>query len=148
MKYLLVGVASVLFLFFTVPVCADDEVEHVIKYRQYLMASISSHYKSLKLLTSGKINQPKQWLAHARALKDTAEMVAGAFPEDSDFGETDAKEEIWNNKDDFNQKAQGLVKASHVMLNMILTEDLQKAKKQIDAIGLSCKACHKKYREK
>lgn len=132
---------------FHVPVMADES-EHVIKYRQYLMSSISSHYKSLKYLTSGKITQPEQWLPHSRALNDLAKMVSSAFPEDSDFGETDAKESIWENKEDFNEQAQSLVKASEALLKQIENTETQETGKQMDAIGQSCKSCHKKYREK
>lgn len=141
-------ISCVLSVLFTLPVQAEDEAEHVIKYRQNLMSSISDHYKSLKLLTGGKISQPDQWLPHARALDDMAKIVAGAFPEGSDFGETDAKEAIWENKDDFNQKAQDLVAVTRDMVQLIQDKDRDGAKKQLGQIGQACKSCHKKYREK
>ena len=144
----IITLACVLAFIGTQPVLAEDSSEHVIKYRQYLMSSISDHNKSLKYLTAGKITQPEQWLPHIRALNDMAKMVEGAFPEDSDFGETDAKEAIWANKEDFNQKAQELVKASDLMLELIQKNDRKGVKKQMTAIGDSCKSCHKKYREK
>lgn len=148
MKYQRLILCSVLTGFCSMPAVAEDEAEHVIKYRQYLMSSISDHYKSLKYLTDGKISRSEQWLPHSKALSDMAKMVEGAFPEDSDFGETDAKEAIWSNKDDFNLKAQALVKASDTLLKQIESNDTQGAKKQITEVGESCKSCHKEYREK
>ena len=148
MKHPLVAISCFLSLLFILPVQAEDEADHVIKYRQYLMASISSHYKSLKLLTSGKITQPNQWSSHARALHDMAGIVEGAFPEDSDFGETDAKEAIWENKDDFNHKARDLVTVTQELLPLVQNKDQAGAKEQVAKIGQSCKSCHKKYREK
>jgi len=70
MKHPIVAISCFLSLLFMLPVQAEDDAEHVIKYRQYLMASISSHYKSLKLLTSGKRPQPNQWSSHARDIDD------------------------------------------------------------------------------
>jgi len=148
MNYRIIALAAIFSFFGTQPVLAEDDSEHVIKYRQYLMSSISAHYKALKYLTDGKISQPEQWLPHIRSLNDMAKMVAGAFPEDSDFGETDAKEAIWTNKDDFNQKAQELVKTSDMMLKLIQNNDRENAKKQVTELGQACKSCHKKYREK
>lgn len=127
---------------------AQDEVDNVIRYRQYTMSSISDHFKSLKYLSSGKITQPEQWLPHARALNDLAKMVPTMFPEGSDFGETDAKEAIWSNKKDFNQKAQNLVKRSEVLLQSIQNDQRSQVKGDVAQLGKACKACHKKYREK
>jgi len=148
MKYSIVSISCILSLLILHPAQAEDESDHVIKYRQYLMSSISSHYKSLKLLTAGKITQPEQWLPHARALNDMAKMVEGAFPEGSDFGETDAKEIIWENKNDFNQKSQQLVKVTQDMFQFVQKNEQDKAQKQLNDIGQSCKSCHKEYREK
>lgn len=148
MKYRIIALACVLPFFYTAPVLAEDNSDHVIKYRQYVMSSISDHYKAIKYLTAGKITQPEQWLPHIRSLNDMAKMVEGGFPEGSDFGETDAKEAIWENKDDFNQKAQELVKVSDAMLKLIQSNDREGVKKQVTEIGQSCKSCHKKYREK
>lgn len=134
--------------FFVPPVMAEDDSERVIKYRQYMMSAISQHYKSLKYLTSGKITQPEQWAPHVRSLNDLSKMVAGAFPEGSDFGETDAKEAIWENKDDFNQKAQDMVKVSDSMFTLMKNNDRDGVSKQVTEIGKTCKSCHKKYREK
>lgn len=148
MKYSIVATSCILSFFFMLPTQAEDEADHVIKYRQYLMQSISSHYKSLKYLTSGKISQPAQWLPHAIALKDVSGMVEGAFPEGSDFGDTDAKESIWENKDDFHQKARDSAKLAQDMVQLIQNKDHEGAKVQVGKIGKSCKSCHKKYREK
>ena len=148
MKIRIILTSLLVLCLYNAPLMAQDESEHVIKYRQYLMSSISSHYKSLKYLTSGKISQPQQWLPHSKALNEMAKMVAGAFPDDSDFGETDAKESIWNNKDDFNLKAEDLVHTSEALIKQIENNNKQGVAEQMDNIGQSCKSCHKKYREK
>ncbi len=151
MKYVVLVLGLCATLFFSGVTSAygqqGDSSDNVIKYRQYVMSSISSHFKALKYLTTGRITQPQQWLPHAEALLDLTNMIESSFPEDSDFGDTDAKEIIWENKGDFNQKALKLIKASETMVKLIEAQKLDEARKQFNTIAKSCKSCHKKYRE-
>lgn len=127
---------------------SEDDSEDLIKYRQYMMKSISMHYKSLKLLSAGRISQSEQWLPQARGLNDMAKMIATAFPEESDFGDTDAKESIWENKPDFNEKADVLVKHSGQLVSLIEQGRQKQVSELLREVGQSCKDCHKSYREK
>ncbi len=151
MKYAILVLGLCTTLFFSGVMSAygteDDSSDNVIKYRQYVMTAMSNHFKALKYLVTGRITQPEQWLPHARSIVDMANMIESAFPPESDFGDTDAKEEIWENKGDFNQKALKLIKASEAMVRLIEANERDKALEQFKAIGNTCKACHKKYRE-
>ncbi len=124
-----------------------DSSENIIKYRQFIMSSISYHFKALKYLATGRITQPNQWLPHAKAMVDMANMIESVFPPDSDFGDTEAKEEIWENKGDFNRKALQLIKASEAMVKLIQANERDKGLEQVKTITKICKSCHKKYRE-
>ncbi len=126
---------------------AGDSSENVIKYRQYVMASISSHFKALKYLTTGRITQPRHWLPHARAMVDMGNMIETSFPKGSDFGNTEARKSIWKNKGDFNQKALKFIKASKTMVKLIEAKKMDEAREQFEKIRQTCKSCHKKYRE-
>jgi len=129
-------------------VFSQDDSDDVIKYRQNMMATISMHYKSLRLLSAGRITQPDQWLPQAQGLNNMAKMISTAYPEESDFGETDAKESIWENKADFNQKADDLVKFSGKLVSLIDHGEQKQVAEMMRKVGQSCKNCHKKYREK
>ncbi|MCW8932122.1 MAG: cytochrome c [Gammaproteobacteria bacterium] len=135
-------------IFYSYAVFSEDESDDVIKYRQNMMETISMHYKSLKLLSAGRITQPDQWLPQAQGLNNMAKMVSTGFPEGSDFGETDAKESLWENKPDFNEKADALVKFSGQLVSLIEQGKKEQATELLRDIGQSCKDCHKKYREK
>lgn len=145
---------SILMIIFSFTICysyaafSQDESEDVIKYRQNMMETISMHYKSLKLLSAGRITQPEQWLPQAQGLNNMAKMVSTAFPEESDFGETDAKEAIWENKSDFNQKADDLVKFSGKLVSLIEQGKQKQVSELLREVSQSCKNCHKEYREK
>ena len=58
---------------------SQDDAEDVIKYRQNMMKIISMHYKSLKLLSAGRITQPDQWSPQARGLNNMAKMIITAY---------------------------------------------------------------------
>jgi cytochrome c556 len=127
---------------------SQDDSEDVIKYRQNMMKTISMHYKSLKLLSAGRITQPEQWLPQAQGLNNMAKMISSAYPEESDFGDTDAKESIWENKPDFKEKADALVKSSEKLVSLIEQGEHKQVHELMREVGQACKNCHKKYREK
>lgn len=135
-------------IFCSFTVFAEDDAEDVIKYRQNMMQTISMHNKSLKLLSAGRISQAEQWLPQAQGLNNMAKMITSAYPDESDFGETDAKEAIWENKEDFNQKADALVKFSGKLVSLIEQGKKDQVAELLREVSQSCKDCHKKYREK
>ncbi len=145
---------SILMIFFCCSVFyssasfSEDDSEDVIKYRQNTMKVISMHYKSLKLLSAGRITQPEQWLPQAQGLNNMAKIVSASFPEGSDFGETDAKEAIWENKTDFNKKADALIKFSGQLVSLIEKGEQKQVSELLREVSQSCKDCHKRYREK
>ncbi len=127
---------------------SEDDSEDVIKYRQNIMKTISAHHKSLKLLSAGRITQSEQWLPQAQGLNNMAKMLPTAFPEESDFGDTDAKESIWENKADFNKKADALVKLSGKLVSLIEQGEQKQVSELLPEVSQSCKNCHRDYREK
>ncbi|MCU7818531.1 MAG: cytochrome c [gamma proteobacterium symbiont of Lucinoma myriamae] len=148
MKHSFLVVVFCCSIFYSFTAFSQDDADDVIKYRQNMMKTISMHYKSLKLLSAGRITQPDQWLPQAQGLNNMAKMTTTAFPEESDFGETDAKESIWENKPDFNKKAEALLKFSGKLVSVIEQGKQQQAAELLREISQSCKNCHKKYREK
>ena len=135
-------------IFYSYTAFSQDDSEDVIKYRQNMMKTISMHYKSLKLLSAGRITQPDQWLPQAQGLNNMAKMISTAYPEDSDFGDTDAKVSIWEDKADFNQKTNALVQFSGKLVSFIEQGEQKQVPELMREVSQSCKDCHKKYREK
>lgn len=134
--------------FYSYTAFSQDDAEDVIKYRQNMMKTISMHYKSLKLLSVGRITQPEQWLPQAQGLNNMAKMVSSVYPEDSDFGDTDAKASIWEDKSDFNQKAEALAQFSGKLVSLIEQGEQKQVPELMREVSQSCKNCHKNYREK
>ena len=127
---------------------AEDDLESLVKYRQYMMKIISNHYKSLKLLSVGRVNRPEQWLPHAQGLNNLAKMIVTVYPEGTFSNKSDAKEAIWSNKEDFNQKAEALVEHTEKLVSLIEQGQQKQTGQLFREISQTCKSCHKHYREK
>jgi cytochrome c556 len=81
-------------------------------------------------------------------MRTLSQDIPALFPEDSDFGETRAKPEVW-------EKREGFKKASDVSRQSI--DDLVKAIEtgksgelaaKFKKVGDGCKGCHKDFRQK
>lgn len=123
----------------TLPAAADEE--SIIKYRQNAMKAASAHLKSAGLILKGEVPFQDDLGKHAKALADLGPIIAAGFPEGSDFGETDAKEAVWEEREKFDKAADAFVKASAAFAAAPSDETL-------GAVGKSCKGCHKPFREK
>jgi len=74
-----------------------QEPEDYIKYRQAVMEAIGGHSGAASQIVRGKVSPEGALAMHADALAALNADLASLFPEGSDFGETRAKAEIWEN---------------------------------------------------
>ena len=118
---------------------ADEEA--IIKYRQNAMKAASAHLKSAGAILKGSVPFQDDLTKHAKALADLGPIVAAGFPEGSDFGETDAKAAVWENRAEFEKAADTFVQATAAFAAAPNGEAM-------DGVGKACKGCHKQFREK
>ena len=93
----------------------DIDTDALIKFRQGVMKAQGGHMGAMAQIVRGKVNFPDQLLVHAKALNSIAHDIDTLFPEGSDFGETDAKEEIWSNWDKFKEASDRLAMRPRLM---------------------------------
>ena len=94
---------SVSLLFSAVGLSAQSEPEDLIKYRQNLMRAQAGHLGAMVQIIDGGSALRSQLAVHARNLHTLTGFLVNVFPEDSDFGETRAKEAIWEDFDAFSE---------------------------------------------
>jgi cytochrome c556 len=70
------------------------------------------------------------------------------FPEGSDFGETKAKEEIWDQWAKFEQAAADAKQATADFAAAAGGGEPSQIANAFKAVGKSCKGCHKDFRQK
>ena len=77
------------------------ESEDIIKYRSAVMKAYAGHMSAAARIVRGKVDFNDQLQLHADGLDGIAKTVGTLFPEDSDFGETEAKPEVWSKPKEF-----------------------------------------------
>ena len=124
---------------------AEEESEDQIKYRQAVMEAIGGHTSAASLIARGLIERDELAL-HARALQTLTADIPALFPEGSDFGDTRAKDEIWEEWDDF-VEASNASKASAEKLVAAVESggDIAGAFRDV---GDGCKGCHRQFRRR
>lgn len=132
---------------------AQDEEEspyaNDIQYRQALMKSIGGHVGATAALLSGRIVAEGHLKVHAAAIAGVTGDVTTYFPKDSTDEDSAAKPEIWQDWDDFSEKAHAMHDAA-IAYNKVVQadagpDDVRAAFKKLTE---SCKACHEDYRRK
>ena len=68
------------------------------------------------------------------------------WPPKSGGDNTRAKEEIWENINDFNKKMSSMEAAASSLLKSLSKADIILAKKAFRGVGKTCSSCHKLYR--
>ena len=123
--------------------------EAAIKYRQSAMTLQNNHMGRLFAMIKGEVP------FDAKVAAENIEIVAllnsrvqfAAFIEGSDNGNTNAKPEIWTEKDKF---AAAVAKSQEDVVKLAAagkTGNLDQIKAAAGAVGQSCKACHDTYKK-
>jgi cytochrome c556 len=127
----------------------DFEAQGIIKYRQAVMTSIKGHNLAIKQIVTGQFPDNGQIPHHVEALGHLFAELDSLFPEGSDFGKTNAKDEIWENPQKFAttiKKARAAYQTFKMAANGSDHKTLGKALK---AFGKSsCGSCHKSFKKK
>ena len=135
---------SILTLFLSFSVSANQTVEEIIKGRKAMFSENYQNGKKISiLLKNGKIEEAKPLM---KKISDNYKKLLDYFPENTKEGfKTEALPSIWENKDEFNALMQ---KASDDMLKLAkaieTAEDLQAIQKKL--MWSNCSACHNRFR--
>ncbi len=126
---------------------AEADPENLIKYRQGAMSALGGHMSASAQIVRGKVGYGGHLLFHAEAIHAISGRVAEMFPEGSDFGETDAREAVWEKPDDFQEAARNGGKAADDYLVAVKGGDKAAIGRSFRSLADACKQCHKKFRE-
>lgn len=129
-------------------VAVADNSENDIKYRKAVMKSIGGHMGAMVAIVTGKVPHKGDWQAHASAIAAQADIVPHIFPEGSDFGETNAKPEIWDKPDDFKKALARFKSAADAMAKVAASGDMKAAPAALKTLGGACGGCHDAFQAK
>jgi len=145
--FVLVGVIAAL-LSTTGTAIAQGDSESVIKYRRSSMKAMGGHMGAAAQIVRGNVSYTGQLPMHADSVAAIAKDIAMLFPEGSDFGETEAKEAVWEKPDEFKKAASDAKRASEVFAEAVKGANKPTIERSFRSLSDTCKNCHKKFRKK
>ena len=125
---------------------AEPEPEDIIKYRISVMKAYGAHMAATARTVRGKVNYQDQLKLHADSIEGISKVIAELFPEDSDFGETRAKEEVWSKPKEFAQAIKDNQQAAAAFSKTVAGGDKTKLADSFKLLSDSCKSCHETFR--
>ncbi|MEO1903785.1 MAG: cytochrome c [Alcanivorax sp.] len=117
------------------------------EYRHAIFHVIAWHFGPLGAMAKGE--QPFDQAVFERKagiLENLAQLPWEGFQEGTADG-SDAKPEIWENKADFDAKADDLMRETAELSRLSREGDQQAMLAQVGQVGQACKACHQEYRK-
>ena len=121
--------------------------EGSIKYRQSLMESIGGDMGAIADLMKYGMPLLGNAAVHAEGMNAHSKLIASAFERKVTAGRTDAKPEIWNKPDEFQQKAKDFETETAKLVEAAQSKDPAKIGPQLKATGKACGSCHDTFRK-
>jgi cytochrome c556 len=150
-RYLQGAAAGLLAMLVSAGALAADSVsaEKAVDYRASYMTVLKWNSGPMGQMLKGKAAfDDEAFLRHARDLATAARLdLLGAFPEGSITEDSDAREEIWFDWEDFEQKFADFRTAAAGLGEAADAGDVEATKAAFGELGKTCKACHKAYKE-
>ena len=127
---------------------AEADSENIIKYRRSTMKAMGGHMGAMAQIVRAKVDYKDHLALHSESVAAISKTVLELFPEGSDFGDTRAKEEIWEKWDTFQKAADEAQEASGEFVEAVKGGDDATIGRSFRSLTDTCKNCHKKFREK
>ncbi|MBT8439085.1 MAG: cytochrome c [Gammaproteobacteria bacterium] len=128
---------------------AEYEPEDYIEYRHEVMEAIKGHNKAIKAILEGKVPYNDHLDMHMTSLEALLGRVGELFPEGSDFGETKAKDAIWDNPEKFEKTVKKAQEAFKTFESVAAKGDNNASLGAFKKFGkASCGNCHKSFKKK
>lgn len=149
-KILTIAVATVSIVTIS-GVMADEQKspeEMAIEYRKGAFHMIKYHFGPMAAMVKGeKEFNAEAFAKNAEAVAALSKFPMNGFIEGSDLGETEAKDSIWKNMDDFKKKMETFQVEAASLAEVAKGGNMDAIKPQFGKVGESCKACHKEYKK-
>ena len=132
-----------------IPAVNAGALEDAVEYRQAAMNVFSWNLGHMAAMVKGEAPFDKAAFAqYAHDLSTAASLrVLDGFPDDSVSDESDAKDEIWLDWQDFEAKYGEMQEKVNALSKTAEGGDESAMTAAFKEAGASCKACHKAYKE-
>ncbi len=124
---------------------AQDDASPIVEYRQSVMQGLAAHQCAVTQIVDDEVGYRSHILAHATALQRLAVMATDIFPEGSGGDDSRAKDEIWQDADEFREVLKGLQDAASGLLDAVYAGDIGAVEEAVTAVDGSCRNCHRAF---
>jgi cytochrome c556 len=129
---------------------SEKQAKTTVQFRQALLQLVRSNMGPLGAMAKGNIPYDAQvMMKNGQRIEQLGLMMEDYFAADTRAFdvETGAKDEIWENMADFNQKSTNMVEAAIAVQAVAEAGNTDEYRKMIGALGATCKACHDDYKK-
>lgn len=148
MKRLLIALSCVATVTLGLNTAIADETNPHIVHRQGLYKVLAGHLTAMKSIIFLDHSATDDLTYHAKSIRDTFTHFGNAFPEGSDFGETKAKADIWEDREAFKEKGKNAMAAAENLVKATERGDKGDIADAFKKMVGACKSCHDDFREK
>lgn len=128
-------------------VADDDKAEHALEYRQGVYNAMAWSFGPMAAMVKNKMPYDAAlFTEHAERVAFLSHLPLEGFIPDSRVGDTTARQEVWDNADDFKSRMQTMIDEAQKLAAVAQAGDLDAIRPQFGAVGKSCKGCHDDYR--
>jgi len=136
-------------LFLLGEVSAHGGATGVVKERMELMKSLGDRMKTMAAMVKGKAPFDAVAMADsAREIQQTAPDITHLFPEGSLHKPSEALPSVWEEREKFNELAEGLIREAGNLNGVAMAGDRRSIMIQFTKVGKTCSSCHTDFRKK
>ncbi len=119
------------------------------QYRHDVMEFVKYAYSNIAQLMKGTAEHEGHMVKHAQIMASAASMAKAAFEKDTRGmeGATEARDEIWENWDDFAKRLDEFEADAAALATAAESGDMSKIGPAFKKTMGNCKSCHDDYRE-
>ena len=145
----LMALICISFAVVSAPAAAQfKNAKHVVEYRQGAFKLMGVHFGSIGAMVNGKKPfDAAQAAFDANVVKTVSALPWAAFGDETESIKSDARAEIWLEKEDFLARSKKMQTATAGLLEAAKTGDQAKLKVAFGETARSCKACHDAYKQ-
>lgn len=111
------------------------------------MQSIGANIGAISDVLKHSLPYEQNIEAHANQMNRAAALIPSAFEENKSDGLTDAKPEIWEQWEEFEENAGALEGATATLAEVAAGGDAAAVGAQVKKVGEACKQCHDDFRK-
>ena len=125
---------------------ADPHAGQPVTQRRAILKQISGTMEQMSLVLRDRKNyEPQEFAANAAELNRLASTPWSHFPAGSDYSPSHARDEVWDNPDEFKHQQQRFEDSTKNLQIAAQSHNMAEIRVAHDAVIRNCRACHAKF---